>query len=201
MRLAIQGGGENSMSGYGKEETAKLRSNVEDQLARLLQQLQDCEDLKDDLDEDEYESTKQDTLNQLREFEQSLQKMIAGDITLVNDLGGMRLAIQGAVSQAFRTPEVIKMFANKQPAQLRLRLEQKKEDLKLKRITQESYMAQVVEILTALKKLGEELNAEEEEFLKKNMSQQLAQFEAASSDISGSSILSTAAGQVRAAKN
>ncbi|EKX50704.1 hypothetical protein GUITHDRAFT_66454 [Guillardia theta CCMP2712] len=169
------------MSGYGKEETAKLRSNVEDQLARLLQQLQDCEDLKDDLDEDEYESTKQDTLNQLREFEQSLQKMIAGDITLVNDLGGMRLAIQGAVSQAFRTPEVIKMFANKQPAQLRLRLEQKKEDLKLKRITQESYMAQVVEILTALKKLGEELNAEEEEFLKKNMSQQLAQFEAASS--------------------
>ena len=34
-----------------------------------------------------------------REFEQSLQKMIAGDITLVNDLGGMRLAIQGLVQE------------------------------------------------------------------------------------------------------
>ena len=59
-----------------------------------------------------------------REFEASLQKMMAGDITLVNQLGSMRLAIQGAVSQAFKTPEVIKMFANKQPAQLRMRLKQ-----------------------------------------------------------------------------
>lgn len=38
--------------------------------------------------------------------------------------GGMRLAIQGAISEAFKTPEVIKMFANKQPAQLRMKFEQ-----------------------------------------------------------------------------
>jgi hypothetical protein len=36
----------------------------------------------------------------------------------------MRLAIQGAISEAFKTPEVIKMFANKQPAQLRMKFEQ-----------------------------------------------------------------------------
>jgi hypothetical protein len=72
---------------YGTAETEKLRSNVEDQviflnefpghtlqlkdlrllqLGRLLQQLQDCEDMKADLDEDEYEATKSETLQQLR---------------------------------------------------------------------------------------------------------------------------------------
>jgi len=33
-------------------------------------------------------------------------------------------AIQAAVSEAFRTPEVIRMFAKKQPGQLRERLAQ-----------------------------------------------------------------------------
>lgn len=36
------------------------------QLGRLLQQLQDCEEMKEDLDEDEYETTKNDTIEQLR---------------------------------------------------------------------------------------------------------------------------------------
>ena len=50
-------------------------------------------------------------------------------MTLVSELGGMRLAIQGAISEAFKTPEVIKMFAKKQPAQLRMKYEQLKEDV------------------------------------------------------------------------
>eukprot|EP00802_Teleaulax_amphioxeia_P029613 Tamp_31786.p1 GENE.Tamp_31786~~Tamp_31786.p1 ORF type:complete len:189 (+),score=70.89 Tamp_31786:75-641(+) len=188
------------MAGYGDAETKKLRDNVENQLARLLQQLQDCEELKEDLDEDEYESTKQDTISQLREFEASLQKMMAGDMTLVSELGSMRLAIQGAISEAFKTPEVIKMFANKQPAQLRMKFEQLKEDLKLKRVTQSGYDVQAVEILTALKKLGETLSTEELAFLSDNMSQQIADFESASSDIASSGILSQAAKQVKAAQ-
>jgi len=191
------------MSGYGDLETKKLRDNVENQLTRLLQQLQDCEELKEDLDEDEYESTKQETISQLREFEASLQKMMAGDMTLVSELGGMRLAIQGAISEAFKTPEVIKMFANKQPAQLRMKFEQLKEDLKLKRVTQGAHKAQAVEILTALKKLGEELSAEEQAFLSDNMTQQMADFESAASSsslLAGAGILSQAAQQVKAAQ-
>eukprot|EP00961_Rhodomonas_salina_P202670 2734080-Rhodomonas_salina.4 len=43
-----------------------LKGGVVAQLARLLQQLQDCEDLKEDLDEDEYETTKQETIAQLK---------------------------------------------------------------------------------------------------------------------------------------
>ena len=117
-------------------------------------------------------------------------------MTLVSELGGMRLAIQGAISEAFKTPEVIKMFAKKQPAQLRMKYEQLKEDVKLKRLTAAAYSAQAVEILTALKNLGEPLNTEEAAFLQDNMSQQIADFEAASSDIAGAGILSQAAKQV-----
>ena len=42
------------MASRGQAESELLRSNVEDQLNRLLSQLEDLEELKDDLDEDEY---------------------------------------------------------------------------------------------------------------------------------------------------
>jgi hypothetical protein len=42
------------MSNRGQAETAQLKSNVEDQLNRLLSQLEDLEELREDLDEDEY---------------------------------------------------------------------------------------------------------------------------------------------------
>ena len=77
---------------------------------------------RDDLDPDEYEETKRETLEQLKEFNESLTKMKGGDMTLVNELNRMQLAIQAAISEAFKTPEVIRLFAKKQPGQLRQRL-------------------------------------------------------------------------------
>ena len=77
---------------------------------------------RDDLEPDEYEETKQETLEQLKEFNESLTKMKGGDMTLVNELNRMQLAIQAAISEAFKTPEVIRLFAKKQPGQLRQRL-------------------------------------------------------------------------------
>ena len=77
---------------------------------------------REDLDADEYEETKSETLEQLKEFNESLARMKGGDMTLVNELNRMQLAIQAAISEAFKTPEVIRMFAKKQPGQLRTRL-------------------------------------------------------------------------------
>ena len=74
------------------------------------------------MDDDEYEENKGETLEQLKEFNESLAKMKGGDMTLVNELNRMQLAIQAAISEAFKTPEVIRMFAKKQPGQLRTRL-------------------------------------------------------------------------------
>ena len=54
------------MTSRGSAETEKLKKNLNDQLERLVQQLQDLEECKDDLDEDEYEETKRETLDQLQ---------------------------------------------------------------------------------------------------------------------------------------
>jgi len=46
------------------------------------------------LDPEEYEETKQETLDQLKEFNASLTKMKGGDMTLVDELNRMQL-VQG----------------------------------------------------------------------------------------------------------
>ena len=46
---------------------------------------------------------------------------------------------QAAIKDAFRTPEVIRMFAQKEPGQLRLRLQSLQEQLRLGRIAPRAF--------------------------------------------------------------
>lgn len=75
----------------GKQETAILLANVENQLNRLLAQLEDLEELRADIDDDEYEEVKQDTIEQLQEFQATLDRMMKGDMSLVDKLGKFQL--------------------------------------------------------------------------------------------------------------
>jgi hypothetical protein len=138
----------------------------------------------------------------MEEFEASLARLMAGDVTLVDQLGNTRLAIQAAISKAFRTPEVIKMFAKKDSGQLRGRLNAINMNLKLGRITREQCTMQAVEVLLALKKLGEKLSLEEQNFLDQNRSAVMAEFDQVSSELgtgAKSKILSSAATQIKRA--
>ncbi|KAK7071259.1 hypothetical protein SK128_008991 [Halocaridina rubra] len=172
--------------GRGTNETQQLRQQLEDQLDRLVSQLADLEECKGDLDPDEFEEAQKDTIEQLKEFQASLSRMSSGDMTLVDNINAMQLAIQAAISEAFKTPEVIQMFAKKQPDQLREKLSQIERDHKIGKETNESYTQQKVEILSALKKLGEVLAAPEESFLESNGSSLLKDFDKVSEE-SGSS--------------
>ncbi|XP_069802651.1 protein LZIC isoform X1 [Dendropsophus ebraccatus] len=190
-----------NMASRGKSETSKLRQNLEEQLDRLMQQLQDLEECREELDADEYEETKKETLEQLSEFNDSLQKIIAGNMTLVDELGGMQLAIQAAISQAFKTPEVIRMFAKKQPGQLRTRLAEMDRDLMVGKLARDVYTQQKGEILTALRKLGEKLTAEDEAFLSENAGAALSQFQKVSEGLgSGDKVLALASIEVENTK-
>lgn len=53
------------MSSHGREETERLKANIQDQLNRLIAQLQDLEELRAELEDDEYEETRKDTLEQM----------------------------------------------------------------------------------------------------------------------------------------
>lgn len=46
---------------------------------------------REELDDEEYEETKKETLEQLSEFNDSLKKIMTGDMTLVDELSGMQL--------------------------------------------------------------------------------------------------------------
>ncbi|XP_039223648.1 protein LZIC isoform X2 [Crotalus tigris] len=189
------------MASRGTIETSKLKQNLEEQLDRLMQQLQDLEECREELDASEYEETKKETLEQLSEFNNSLKKIISGNMTLVDELGGMQLAIQAAISQAFKTPEVIRMFAKKQPGQLRTRLAEMDRDLIVGTLGRDLYTQQKVEILTALRKLGEQLTPNDEAFLSTNAGTALSQFEKVSTDLgSGDKVFALASFEVEKSK-
>ncbi|XP_078615524.1 protein LZIC-like [Branchiostoma floridae x Branchiostoma japonicum] len=189
------------MASRGKSETEKLKQNLEEQLDRLVQQLQDLEECREDLDEDEYEETKNETLEQLKEFSKTLEHMAQGDMTLVDELNSMQLAIRAAISEAFKTPEVIRMFAKKQPGQLRQRLAEMERDAKVGKLPPDVYTQQKMEVLMALRKLGDQLKPEEANFLTTNSNAALSQFEKVSEDMgAGDKLLQVAGSQVAAAE-
>ncbi|XP_003746888.1 protein LZIC [Galendromus occidentalis] len=161
----------------GKAETTQLQKKLEEQLERLVDQLADLEQEKSELSEEEYNDMKQDTVEQLKEFQASLDRILKGDITLVDTLNGLQLAIQAAISDAFRTPEIIRLFAKKQPVQLRQRLTELERDLKISKIALEPYNREKVEILLALRKLGDTLSPGENSFIENHSSASMKQFE------------------------
>ncbi|KAA6375549.1 MAG: hypothetical protein EZS28_028923, partial [Streblomastix strix] len=177
-----------------------LRDNIETQLLRLTNQLKDLEESREDLGNDEYEEMKQETISQLREFQASLENMMQGNLTVVDELGHIRLAIQAAISAAFKTPEVISLFAKKQPQQLRQRLEQHKRDFQLQKISEDVFHARAVEILVALKHLGDTLTPQESEILERYGKDSLAQFSLASNAVGEKNLFSATKSQILSAQ-
>ena len=153
------------------DETSRLKEMVERQLHRLLCQLKDLDELKDELTDEEIRETRSETMEELNEFRSNLDKMIAGDMTLVDQLGALRLATMAAINEAFKTPDIIRMFSSRQTEELRQSLNKLKEKMHLKVITKAQFEEKAMEILTALKSLNEPLSDEEAAFLSKQMQQ------------------------------
>lgn len=159
----------------GKFETEQLKKNIKSQLNRLLMQMDDLETFKDEFDsKEEWEEEKRETEIQLKEFEEFLNRTLSGDMTLVDELSSVQIAIQATVANAFKTPDIIRLFANKEPDRLRTKLKQLQRDAKVKKIEKKQYLQQQYEILLALQKLGDKLNSEEQSFIKQYQSRGLS---------------------------
>jgi hypothetical protein len=129
-----------------------------------------------EFDDEEYAETKAATLTQLDAFKTSLRSMTTGDVTLEDELATVKAATKAAIASAFRTPEVLKMFALRQPDELRERMQRAARDVMLGKMSAERGDVIRVEALTALKKLGSALEAEELEFLRAHMTRGLTDF-------------------------
>eukprot|EP00667_Euglena_gracilis_P022691 EG_transcript_25344 len=169
---------------HGASETTRLKAQVREQLDRLFTQLEDCEEMKEDLRPEEYEQLKRETLAQLQEFQLSLQRMEAGSgPSLVSELGAVKLALQAACTDAFQTPEVLRLFASQQPHLLRSKLEEVKIQYTLKKLPANVYEQRSLEILSALESMGEPLSADEQHFVEANMTEAMKKFVAFKSDL------------------
>jgi uncharacterized protein (UPF0305 family) len=91
------------------KQTEKLKENVEEQLERLVKQLEDLEKYRywlnliialfahinklnrEDFEPEEYQETKTETLEQMREFQSSLAKLAAGDLSLTDYFAAIQL--------------------------------------------------------------------------------------------------------------
>ncbi|KAL0212309.1 hypothetical protein RCL1_005935 [Eukaryota sp. TZLM3-RCL] len=177
------------MATRGVAETERLKANLEAQLSRLFIQLEDLEELRSELDDEEYEITKADTIEQMREFKKTLDRALAGNLSLVDELGSVQLAIQAAISEAFKTPKVIQLFAAAQPGQLRQHLQNLTRDAKLNKIPKPDFILQKLEILVALQKLGEPLTEKEEGFLTKHTNPSLQNFESVGSGYASKNVI------------
>ncbi|XP_043256028.1 protein LZIC-like [Colletes gigas] len=155
------------MSSRGKLETEKLKKNLEAQLDRLVEQLEDIEENRNLFDASTYEEAIRLTKEDLQEFNESLQRMLSGDTTLIDELGVIQLATQAAICEAFKTPAVIRMFGKRETKQLRERLTQIDCDTKLGKISKECSDHQRGEVLHALRQLGEKLEPQELQLLEK----------------------------------
>ena len=166
------------------ESTARLKEMVERQLQRLLCQLKDLDELKDELTEEEIRETRSETMEELHEFQQNLDRMMAGDMTLLDELSAVRMATMAAINEAFKTPDIIRMFGARQTEELRARLVKCNEDYHLKAITKAEYEQKAMEILTALKTLNEPLSDEEAAFLAKQMQNKFSGFQQSNNNVS-----------------
>lgn len=77
--------------GNKAKETDKLKQNVQEQLQRLLQQLSDLKEEAASFSPEEYAEIEKETLDQLRDFQESLKKMTEGDLTLADELSSVKL--------------------------------------------------------------------------------------------------------------
>ncbi len=92
--------------------------------------------------------------------------MVSGNISLVDQIGSVQLAIQSAI-RSTSSPEILNMFMKKENGSLRSRLAALDSDFKLGRIaSDDSYYTQAAEIIQMLEKLKEPLSPAEQEILR-----------------------------------
>ena len=185
---------------------ARLREGLEAQLQRLMEQLDDLDSLRSGPlsslllggnageGEGELALMEAETREQMGAFSAQLERMTREDVKLEDELGAMKAAVRAAIADAFKTPEVIRMFALQQPERLRDRLAATRRDMKLdaggrkgeaadaRRARQER---EVLEILMALRRLGETLRPEEADFLRTHRTKKMVDFEQVEEDAEG----------------
>ncbi|EGT56347.1 hypothetical protein CAEBREN_05965 [Caenorhabditis brenneri] len=148
----------------GVDET--LIRNAQKTIDRLIRQLAEIETEKDSLDVVEYKELHEDTVRQLEEYGKIVERLQGGDVSLIDNLTATKIAIRAAISKAFKTPEVMALFAGKHTGLLREKLMMTESNYRSQKISKQEYLERKFEILMALQRLEEKLTEDESKYLR-----------------------------------
>lgn len=73
------------------KQTEQLRSNIQSQIDRLVNQLADLDAEKGSLGDDEYEEMRGETLAEMEVFQKQMDKMCSGDMSLMTEFQSAQL--------------------------------------------------------------------------------------------------------------
>ena len=156
-----------------------LKTQAKQQLERLVSELADIEDSKDEFSSEEYDELRQDVLESFQEFEKYLQKLNCGEVNL-------EFTTKAILNETFKTPDIIKMFLSKKSEGLRQKLTELERDFRIGKISGSLLEEQKIEILGALLKLStDHLTPEEKNFLASKANQSMKNLMSIDSDPDG----------------
>ena len=100
-----------------------LKKNINDQLERLLSQMNDLEEVKNDesFSPEEYEELKADTLKQIQEFESFLTRQASGDLVFQQITEAQR-RMEDAKSKAFGVKDLQQKFLGHEAEGIRIQI-------------------------------------------------------------------------------
>lgn len=122
---------------------------------------------------DEYMELKNEFLDQTKEFNEALERLNKGDLSINN----MKNELRTAISLAFNTVDIIRIFGLKCSDELELQLNSLNEDYKLKRITTQQMEHKRLELLNKLKSMNATLCKDDLDFLEGTQQQELAKLD------------------------
>ena len=125
-----------------------ITKNINDQLERLLSQMADLEEVKNDesFSPEEYEELKSDTLKQIQEFENFLKRQAQGDMVL-QQVTEAQKRIQDAKSKAFGVKDLQQKFQGHEAEGIRIQISQLKIEAANQKISKTQYHQQLLALL------------------------------------------------------
>jgi hypothetical protein len=122
---------------------------------------------------DEYLELKNEFLDQTKEFNEALERLSKGDLSINN----MKNELRKAISIAFNTVDIIRIFGLRCTDELELQLNSLNEDYKLKRITTQDMEQKRLELLNKLKSINATLSKDDLDFLEHTQQQELSKLD------------------------
>lgn len=109
--------------------------NIKQQTKRLLEQLNELDQLRAELSEEEYGQMKKDTLEELQTFQKSLEEMESGELSLDSEIEKSKAEVMNAIRKNLNTEEARRTFLLCEVDNIRKRIARTENSFQMKKLS------------------------------------------------------------------